>query len=149
MRKPVTTCAIIVISAIVAASLVVSVRTRTQTSSLYVHVEGLDWTNITVQSENLARPQQFDRSVSEVRVSPISHGVYRIGVRLATGQVLWSELFHSDVGVRHRLDVFLSALVHAGYIHFRQTTNQKELLFESNAGLSDLSEEKPFRLDWI
>ncbi len=98
-------------------------------STLYVHIDGLDWTNVTVQSSNLPQPQRFDRSAQDVRVYPVSHGVYRIGVQLADGQSVWSKFFHYDAGVRQRVDVFLAPSSKPGCIHFRETANQKDLLF--------------------
>ena len=115
---------------------------------LYVHVDGLAWTNVTVQSANLSQPQRFDQAM-EVRVSPVSHGVYRICVYLVDGQSVWSEFFHSDARNRWRVDVFLAPSTNPGCIHFRETANQKELLFESDARPSDSTEQNPFRLDWI
>jgi hypothetical protein len=85
----------------------------------------------------------------EVRVAPVSHGVYRIGVRLADGQSIWSDFLHSNVGERRRVDVFLSPSLRPGYIHFRQTASRKTLLFEGDTLRSDATEQKPFRLDWI
>lgn len=118
-------------------------------STLYVHIDGLDWANVTVQSENLPQPQRFDRSAQAVRVYPVSHGVYRIGVQLADGQCVWSQLFHYDAGVRQRVDVFLTPSSKPGCIHFRETANQKDPLFEGDTLPSDTAEQKPFRLDWI
>jgi hypothetical protein len=121
---------------------------RRRPSALYVHIDGLAWIKVTVQSENLPQPQSFDAS-REVSVTPISHGVYRIGVQLSDGQLLWTEFFHSDAGVRRRVDVFLAPASNPGWIHFRETANQKDLLFDGETRPSDSTELKPFRLDWI
>ena len=118
-------------------------------STMYVHIDRLDWTNVTVQSENLPQPQRFDRSAEAVRVYPVLHGVYRIGVQLAEGRSVWCQLFHYDAGVRQRVDVFLTPSSKPGGIHFRETANEKDLLFEGDTRASDATEQKPFRLDWI
>src|SRR5262245_28003776 len=81
------------------------VISRTHPSELFIHVDSLDWQTVIVESSNLPSAIRFERGSPEVRVSSISHGVYRIGVQLASGQTVWSEFFHSDVGVRRRVDI--------------------------------------------
>jgi hypothetical protein len=122
---------------------------RLQSSALYIHVDSIPWSTVTVESSNLSRPQQFDRSTREVRVSPILHGVYRIRVQLSDGQSIWSQFFHYDAGVRRRIDVFLEPSQTSGQIHFRQTANQNKQLFNGDARPEDTTEEKPLTLDWI
>jgi hypothetical protein len=99
-------------------------------SALYTHIDSIPWDGITVESSNLPTPRSFDRSAQEIRISPISQGIYRISVRLSDGQTIWSEFFHYDAGVRRRIDVFVAPSQRAGYVHFRETTNQKEQHFD-------------------
>lgn len=121
---------------------------RRQPSAVYIHIDGLAWTNVTVQSDNLPQAQRFEPS-TEVRVSPISYGAYRIGVQLSDGRLVWSEFLHCDAGVVRRVDVFLAPSSNHDYIHFRETANQKDILFEGETRPSDTTEQKPFRLAWI
>lgn len=118
-------------------------------SALHVHLDSLAWDSITVESSNLSTPRSFDRSAQEIRITPISKGIYRISVRLSDGQTVWSEFFHYDAGVRRRIDVFVAPSQRAGYIHFRETTNQREQLFDGEARPADTTAEKPFLLDSI
>lgn len=118
-------------------------------AALHIHIAAIPWDSITVESDNLSAPRYFDRSAQEIRISPISHGIYRISVRLSDGQTVWSEFFHYDAGVRRRIDVFLAPSERSGYLHFRETTNQTEQLFEGETRPGDTSAEKPLILDSI
>jgi hypothetical protein len=131
-----------------AALVLLPLASQPQPSALYVHINGLAWTNVTVQSANLPQAQRFDSS-REMRIGPISHGIYRICVQLSDGRLIWSEFFHADAGVRRRVDVFLAPSSNPDCIHFRETANQKDVLFEGETRPSDATEQKPFRLNWI
>ena len=118
-------------------------------SALHIHIDSFPWDNITVESLNLSTPRYFDHSAPEMQISPISHGIYRISIRLSDGQTVWSEFFHHDTGIRGRVDVFVAPSQRAGYVHFRETTNQKEQLFEGDIRPGDTTADKPFLLDSI
>ena len=117
-------------------------------STLYVHIDGLDWTNVTVQLSNLPQPQRFDRSAQDVRVYPVSHGVYRIGVQLADGQSVWSKFFHYDAGVRQRVDVFLAPSSKPGSSTSGRPQTRRTCSLRGYAILG-ATEQQPFCLDWI
>lgn len=122
---------------------------RLRPSELYIHIDSIPWSCVTVESDNLSKPQSFDHSAHELRLSPISHGVYRIGVELSDGQFIWSQFLHYDAGVRRRIDIFLTPSQNSGYIHIRETTNRRKQLFEGDSRAADTSKEKPITLDWI
>jgi hypothetical protein len=140
---------ILLVAAVLGFLLVTPLVSRRPPGMLYVHIDGFAWTNVTVRSENLPQPLSFVPSNSAVQVTPVSHGIYRIGVQFADGQSVWSEFFHADAGVRRRVDVFLAPSSRPGYIHVRETINQKDLLFENDIRPADASEQKPSRLGWI
>jgi hypothetical protein len=118
-------------------------------AALHIHVDSMPWDSISVESLNLSASRHFDRSAQDIRISPISHGIYRISIRLSDGQAVWSEFFHYDAGVRRRIDVFIAPSQRSGYVHFRETTNQKDQLFEGETRPGDTTAEKPFTLDSI
>lgn len=100
-----------------------------------------------MESSNLSNAIRFDAGSQDIRVTPISHGVYRIGIKLASGETIWCEFFHYDAGARRRVDVTISRK--SVGLHFRQTANQSQVLFDGEARSGDGTEAKPFRLDWI
>ncbi len=116
-------------------------------AELFVHLESLSWQSVTIQSSNLPSALHFQRGSGEVKVVPIAYGIYRIGIQLATGQMIWSEYYHCDAGVRRRVDVYVTRSLERW--HFRQTANQTRVLFDGDVRPEDATEQKPFRLSWI
>jgi hypothetical protein len=102
-----------------------------------------------VESANLSKPIRFTSTGTELIVTPIEHGVYRICIRLQDGHTLWATFLHQDVGARRRVDLFVSSSSRSGYVRFRQTANRTEELFAGEVRPEDATEEKPFQLDWI
>jgi len=102
---------------------------------------------VIIEPANLPTPIRFEQRSSELKVSPISHDVYRIGIQLTNGEAIWSEFFHVDVGVSRRVDVFVTVSP-SGY-HFRQTANQSKELFGGDVRPENATKQKPFRLDRI
>ena len=149
MSKRAVNLTVIAVICIAGVFFIPALLQRLQPSVLCVHVDSIPWQTITVESSNLSQTQRFDRSVPEIRVSPISHGIYRIVVQLSDGECIRSEFFHHDTGARRRIDVSLKPSQRRGYIHFTETMNQQKQLFEGDARPADTTEEKPFHLDGI
>lgn len=122
-------------------------KLRQGPSQLFIHVDSLPWQTVIVESANLPTPIRFEQRPGELKVSPISHGIYRIGIQFTDGEAIWSEFFHADVGVRRRVDVFVTIL--PGGYHFRQTANQSNKLFDGDVRPENATKQKPFRLDRI
>lgn len=115
-------------------------------AALFIHVETLPWQTITIESDNLSSSLSF-QSPSRAIVSPISYGIYRIGIQLTNGQAVWSQYYHRDAGNRRRVDLFVTPS--SSGFHFRQTANGKEGLFDGEARLEDATKQKPFSLSWL
>ena len=115
---------------------------------LYVHVISIPCDGIVIESSNLERPVFFT-AAAECKLSPIRHGVYRIGIKLKSGETAWSEFLHHDEGKRRRIDVFVNNTSKSGWLRFLQTANEKQKLFEGEMPMSEATQQKPFRLDWI
>lgn len=128
-------------------ALPISSRLRSARSELVIHVDSLPWQTLVVESANLPAPIRFERGAGDIRVRPVVHGVYRIGLHLKDGRQIWSEFFHDDAGKRRRLDLTITASP-AGY-RFLQTANQTTVLFDGEARTEEASAAKPFRLNWI
>jgi len=124
-------------------------RLRQKPAELFVHVEVAPWQSVTIRATSVPSGPEwhFDRTNGEVRVSPIAYGIYRIGIQLTTNQMIWSEYYHCDAGVRRRVDIFVTPS--SNHIHFHQTFNQSVNLFDGDVRPEDTSEQKPFQLSWI
>jgi hypothetical protein len=118
-------------------------------SGLHIHIQSMPWESVAVESANLSQPLRFTPTASELLVTPIAHGVYRVGIHFPDGRTVWSAYLHHDAGVRRRVDLFMSPSTRAGYIHFRQTSNRTDELFTGETRPEYTTEEKPFQLDWI
>jgi hypothetical protein len=123
------------------------VNPRRQPSTLFIDVQSLDWQTVIVESADLPLPVHFEKGNAALAVSPIEHGVYRIGVQLSNGKAIWCEFFHHDTGVRRRIDVVVTSSPDGFY--FRQTANQSTVLFDGEARPGNATEQTPFRLDWM
>jgi len=122
---------------------------RHTSSSLHIHLQAISGASVTVESANLAERLQFSPSTSESLISPLAHGVYRIGLHLPDGRTIWTAYLHHDAGVRRRTDLFISFSTRPGYVRFHQTANDSEELFSGETRPEDTTEEKPFHLNWI
>jgi hypothetical protein len=122
---------------------------RRTPSGLYIHIQSIPCESVVVESANLSKPIRFTSTGTELIVTPIEHGVYRVGIRLQDGHTLWATFFHQDVGTRQRVDLFVSSSSRSGYVHFRQTANRTKELFAGEVRPEDATEEKPLQLDWI
>ncbi len=116
-------------------------------SALILHLESIPWKTVTVESGNLPSPVLFNQGAAQCHITPISHGIYRIGIKLDQGGTLWSEFFHSNAGEDRRIDITVTPS--ATGFHFRQTANQSKMLFEGDTPAETSTEQKPFRLGWI
>jgi hypothetical protein len=116
-------------------------------SKLFVRVDAIPWQSVTVESDNLPSPVFFENGDVEIVISPVVHGVYRVGIQLSDGRSIWCEFLHTDVGVRRRVDLIITSSP-AGF-HFRESANGSEVLFEGETSSDNATRQKPFRLDWI
>ena len=134
---------------VVLALLLAPYAVRLWPSALSVRLDpALAWQSVTIESYNLARPQRFTPSAGEVRISPIEHGLYRVGVQFADGQSMWGEFLHVDAGFRRRVDLFLGPSPQAGHVHLRLTASRgflprRLVLFDGEVRSSDASSEQP------
>ncbi len=122
---------------------------RGSPSGLHIQVQSIPWESIIVESDNLSQPIHFKSKRSGLAITPIVHGIYRIGVQLSDGRIVWSTYLHHDAGLRRRVDLFISPSPRPGYIRFRQTANRTTKLFTGETRPEDATKEKPFQLDWI
>ena len=115
-------------------------------STFVVHVDSIPWDSVVIESSNLDNSVTFQSGATEIKLTPIKHGVYRIGINLTNGEAIWAQFFHHDVGVR-RIDVTVRPSTN-GY-HFRETANGSKELFSANAKPAEATKESPFALDWF
>jgi hypothetical protein len=147
MKKIIIAIAVIVLC-IVIGMLAAGYLPRLKPSKLCIHVSGAQWTRVLVESSNLNERKAF-HPTGTLTLSPIEHGVYRVSVQYQSAETIWTEFFHTDAGVRRRIDLFFEGDPNIGPIRIRETANGNDVLFEGQATPKETSAERPLRLVWI
>jgi hypothetical protein len=86
---------------------------------LVIHGDATHWRSVTVDGGYEGDPQVFERPGDVVTRSPLEHGEYSVTVRFADGKVLYLSYFHTDAGIRRRVDVYIQHTPGGDYAYVR------------------------------
>jgi len=118
-------------------------------SGLAVHCSGTEVVSATVTSPNLERPISL---LGKAQRMPLEHGPYKVRIVYADRLEVWLEFFHADAGKRRTVDVYVTRDDGSDTVDVSETANSGgalETLFTGRTRLQDMSEQKPYLLDWL
>jgi hypothetical protein len=128
---------------VIIALLVLPYLGRLTPAKLQIHISDKGWDRVTVFSPNIPEGLKTYSPPEEIAVSPIRHGPYRFLVEYEGGHKLWCHYFHTDVGARRKVDIFLNVLPEYGTIAVWTVANGDRIIYSNTVTASQTSEGKP------
>ena len=128
---------------VVIALLILPYASRLSPAVLNVHISGMAWDRVTVTTQFVTNAPTTFSPPEEIIVSPISYGPYYIQIDYADEQKFWIHYYHTDAGIRRKVDIYLDGLPENNTVAVRAVAYGDNTIYSNTVSASGTTKEKP------